>query len=576
LIDTRRLLLLGMLLAPHGAWAWEHEELGPVSLEAPVLGVGLLPVEGGHPMVLAMGGQVTWLVDPAEAEDIRTLPIGGRDIALLDVDGNGERDLLLCGPYGVKVVAWEGRLGGIPTRLTNQYCDAIEVVDSPDGRLVATAGDDLTLWSVPGDGMLEERERHSLGFEGRTLLAAEGELLAVTAPGATEILEWSPHGQSVLAAGGAVGGLALGPWGWSWTLPERGLLADMTHRTVPLDGMPGALASGDLDGDGQRDLAVLHPTLGLVTVVFGAGGLHERLQFTETGSSIAMGDVDRDGCDDVVLGMSEPAGITVLHTRECKGSAPLAIAGPTTRPPISPVTMRRPADPGPSEDPDMRNRAESAPPLAAAYEPPPPTRRPPEVLGVEFPWFLGDKAARGTERVRLQQYVIVGSGWAMGGALRNVYLQIPFFPALSVEMEFGGPRLRFFLGGDSAALFLWMTEDGGGIHLANLSTGVTFGSPRLRTGPFATGGLLNFGAGWRTVLTPWDNGDTFKGVEVRLTWFYPSTGEVMVLYVWSQPMRQPRHRDESAHAPAEASGCWAATRAGLLAAGPGGPRRRGA
>ncbi|MBW1880718.1 MAG: hypothetical protein JRJ84_20370, partial [Deltaproteobacteria bacterium] len=43
--------------------------------------------------------------------------------------------------------------------------------------------------------------------------------------------------------------------------------------------------------------------------------------------------------------------------------------------------------------------------------------------------------------------------------------------------------------------------------------------------------------------TPWDNGDTFKGVEVRLTWFYPSTGEVMVLYVWSQPMRQPRHRD---------------------------------
>jgi len=87
LIDTRRLLLLGTLLAPAGAQAWEQEELGPVSLEAPVLGVGLLPVEGGHPMVLALGGQVTWLVDPSNAEDVRTLPIGGRDVALLGLDG---------------------------------------------------------------------------------------------------------------------------------------------------------------------------------------------------------------------------------------------------------------------------------------------------------------------------------------------------------------------------------------------------------------------------------------------------------------------------------------------------------
>jgi hypothetical protein len=540
LIDTRRLLLLGMLLAPSQAMAWDHEELGPASLPAPVLEVGLVPVEGGHPMVLAMGGQVTWLVDPVEVEDVRTLPIGGRDVALLDVDGNGQRDLLLCGSYGVKAVPWEGHLGGIPVRLTSRYCDAIEVVDSPDGRLVATASEDLTLWAVPGDGTLAERERHDLHFEGRALLAAEGELLAVTAPGATEILEWSPHGQSALATGGPVGGLALGPWGWSWTLPERGLLADMTHRTVPLDGTPGALASGDLDGDGQRDLAVLHPTLGLVTVVFGAGGLHERLQFTETISSIAMGDVDRDGCDDMVVGMSEPPGITVLHTKTCESSPPLAIAGPTRTPPAPPVTMRRSSDPESDGDPDARNRAESGPPLADAYKPPPPTERPPEVLGVEIPWFLGDKAARDAERMRVQQYVIVGSGWAMGGALRNVYLQIPFFPALSVEMEWGGPRLRFFLGGDSAALFLWMTENGGGIHLANVSTGFTFGSPRLRTGPFATGGLLNFGAGWRTVFTPWDDGDTLKGIEVRLTWFYPSTGEVMVLYVWSQPMRQPR------------------------------------
>ena len=62
-------------------------------------------------------------------------------------------------------------------------------------------------------------------------------------------------------------------------------------------------------------------------------------------------------------------------------------------------------------------------------------------------------------------------------------------PALSVEFEFGGSRVRGFVGGDSAALFFWVGDRGRGIHLANLTAGMTFGSPRLRTGPFVTGGI---------------------------------------------------------------------------------------
>jgi hypothetical protein len=160
-------------------------------------------------------------------------------------------------------------------------------------------------------------------------------------------------------------------------------------------------------------------------------------------------------------------------------------------------------------------------------------------LGVKVPSFLGRRNATAPERLRRQRYVIVGSGWAMGSTLRNVWFQIPFFPALSVGMEGGGPHVRWFVGGDSAALFFWVIEGGGGgIHLANLSAGVTFGSPRLRAGPFATAGLIAAGAGLRTVFTPWADGwNTFKGVELRLTWFYPATGEVMLLYVWSQPTR---------------------------------------
>src|SRR5690606_16412887 len=101
-------------------------------------------------------------------------------------------------------------------------------------------------------------------------------LLAVSSVGAKEIVEWSTSGTATLAAGGAVGGLALGPWGWAWTLPERGVLADMTHRMVPLDPKPGALASGDLDHDGQRDMVILHEG-GQGTILLGTAGAWERL-----------------------------------------------------------------------------------------------------------------------------------------------------------------------------------------------------------------------------------------------------------------------------------------------------------
>lgn len=512
--------LLATLLFPTVALAWEHDAGPGTTLPTEAYGVRVLPFEG-RPMVFALGGQVSWIVDPATGEVTRTLPVGARDAASVDLDADGTPEVLLCGPSGVHALA----PGGVPERAADVSCQAIAVVDREHGPLVATGGDEVVLWAVDPTGELLEMSREAPPLPGaRVLLSAEGELLAMSAVGATVLHEYGPPGRSTLATGGGVGGVALGPGGWSWTIPERGLVADLTHRTTPVDGQPGGLVGGDLDGDGTRDLAVLRD--GGVSVL--TGGEPTRLELGARPEALAVGDVDEDGCDDLVVALREPFSLRVLRGAAC-GGPPLAIPGPET----------------PVPDPDQANRRVREAPDLAKLPPEPPLKRPPRFLGVEIPWFLGEGVATEPERMRLQQYVVVGSGWAMGGALRNAWLQIPFFPALSVEMEWGGPHFRWFLGGDSAALFLWMTENGGGIHLANLTTGVTFGSPRLRTGPFVTAGLLNAGAGWRTVFTPFQDGDTFKGFEVRLTWFTPATGEVMVLYVWSQPMKRARKR----HAP---------------------------
>jgi len=90
-----------------------------------------------------------------------------------------------------------------------------------------------------------------------------------------------------------------------------------------------------------------------------------------------------------------------------------------------------------------------------------------------------------------------------------------------------------------------------GAHLLDLSLGVAAGSPRFRAGPFVTGGLYSVGAGLRAVLTPWRVSPTeLGGLEARLTWFTPATGEVMLLYVWSEARRAPSQGRRSTHLPA--------------------------
>lgn len=495
------------LVWPALARAWDVEQIGPVRGADPVVAVEIVEVEGAT--LLVLGGQSRTTVTTPAGVTRADLPYPAVALERFDVDADGDDEILLCGAAGLVAL---DPTGFATAPLTTTPCDDVARVVDPTGAHLYVADGTLRRYDVGEGGLID---RGPVGnFVGKPRLAAAERRLGAADTERTRIAVFDGSERREILASGVVGDLVATPSGFLWTIPRLGVAEDEAGVRWPIGPSPSRVLPAQLDADGVGDLVVLHRDNGTVAAVAGRGGGRQSRYFPEGPSAVAVGRLDDDPCDDLVVGFAETPGYAVLYTRPC---APAPVVEP------------------PSPD-------EAAPlDLSGGWRAPEPVAPRPRVLGAQVPTFLGARSASPVERLRYQRYVVVGSGWAMGSTLDNVWFQIPFFPALAVEMEGGGPRTRWFVGGDSAALFFWITERGGGIHLANASAGVTFGSPRLRTGPFVTGGLLNYGAGLRTVFTPWADGwNTFKGIEMRLTWFAPGTGEVMLLYVWSQPMRPAR------------------------------------
>lgn len=136
---------------------------------------------------------------------------------------------------------------------------------------------------------------------------------------------------------------------------------------------------------------------------------------------------------------------------------------------------------------------------------------------------------------------LLGAGVAAGGSyVGSSWDRIgqPAFaasasPAASLACDLSDHPTRWFLGLDTAPMFKYAVGDSNLVHFAAASTGVMFGGPKFRAGPYGTVGLLVLGAGVRAVWTPIGDEDTpYRGLELRITGYVPSSpaGQVMVLF----------------------------------------------
>ena len=99
--------------------------------------------------------------------------------------------------------------------------------------------------------------------------------------------------------------------GSSCSAPACALLAT-TPVVTPVPGPPAGGARGDLDGDGDRDLVTADGAAGSITMLYNSGTGSFPLSVTRSmpGGSVtaaAIGDLNGDGRNDVVAGVTDPA-----------------------------------------------------------------------------------------------------------------------------------------------------------------------------------------------------------------------------------------------------------------------------
>ncbi|MCA9492255.1 MAG: hypothetical protein KC621_20120, partial [Myxococcales bacterium] len=137
------------------------------------------------------------------------------------------------------------------------------------------------------------------------------------------------------------------------------------------------------------------------------------------------------------------------------------------------------------------------------------------LLGLSFPDFAGTDGTLASGRVPSSTQVTGSAGLLAGGLLgpgRGIDGSVVVAAAIEQRTAFG----RAWFGLDSAPLLL-AAGDTTVWHIGLASAGLTWGGPHVRSGPYATLGLVGAGAGWRALVQPFEqpSGAT-HGLEARL------------------------------------------------------------
>jgi hypothetical protein len=322
-------VVLGLLCAAR-AEAWDGRQVASADLSATTSGLAVL-TGTADPRVVVVGPARTWLIHPRSGEVLASVAVGGNAVA----EGR-PGFVFVCAVDGLQRIAVSDAALGEPVVVDPAPCRGLGRVTADKGPLLVAVGDTIRTWPILDDGSFGPVYVIEGSVEGVPLIGVDKRRFAVAARGGASILEEGPWGTSSLATEGPIGGLAAGPSSWAWSHPERNLVVDVTRTALQVAEHPTALAGGDLDGDGTRDLVVAHPRLGKLGVVLGITGTEALVDAPAGVQDVRAADIDGDGCDEIVI-LTAAGAIRVIEG-QCGGPA-LAVAGADEPGPAGPKQL---------------------------------------------------------------------------------------------------------------------------------------------------------------------------------------------------------------------------------------------
>lgn len=301
------------------AFAWEPEPARLIAAVPAPADVVVASIEGS-PRLVATGPEGSSLVDPASGLVLAELGEPGRDLLLVDLNGDQQPELLRCSEAGIYRLSWDLSEAW---QLSASACTALVARRAAGALELVVAQQDVRAYPVLSSTELGEGRHLLRRPSGRLWLASHADAVAVAGSEEPQVLQLGPRGVSVYATGLPIGGLVRGPLTWAWTLPGTATLEDVTGRVVALNRAPGGLDAADLDGDGRIDLAVAHPGSRHLGVILGAA--EERLlELPVLADEVRVVELSGDGCADLLAWSVEQPGIGVVPGRcddgELRGS----------------------------------------------------------------------------------------------------------------------------------------------------------------------------------------------------------------------------------------------------------------